>query len=137
MGCSSSGNVDAVLNTEDVTLPDGARIHAEVKRSSAEKAKGMMYRDSLPRDQGMLFLNGRPERAAYWMANCKIPLDIIWLGERRQVVEISADTPPCPSGGRDCPAFGGHEAAQYVLELNGGEAKRHNVTVGSVLQFNL
>ncbi len=91
--CHSASNVDEVLNTEAVTLPDGAQIQAEVKRSASDKAQGMMYRDSLPKDRGMLFLNGRPERSAYWMANCKFPLDIIWLDENRKVVEISREHP--------------------------------------------
>lgn len=136
-GCGYSTDATALLTTEDVQLPDGAHIRAEVKRTSSEKARGMMYRDSLPRDQGMLFVNARPERAAYWMANCRIALDIIWMNAARQVVEISAATPPCPAGGYDCPSFGGHEAAQYVLELNAGEAQKHAVRVGSALLFNL
>ena len=84
--CGPSSSVNDVLNTEDVTLPDGAHIQAEVKRSSSEKAQGMMNRESLSKDRGMLFLNAKPERAAYWMANCKFPLDIIWLDQNRTVV---------------------------------------------------
>ena len=136
-GCGDSTDATTLLTTEEVQLPDGAHIRAEVKRTGPEKARGMMYRDSLPRDRGMLFLNARPERAAYWMANCRFALDIIWMDDARRVVEISADTPPCPSGGMDCPSFGGHEAAQYVLELNAGEARKHGVRVGSQLNFNL
>ncbi|HCC57162.1 MAG TPA: ACR family protein, partial [Solibacterales bacterium] len=41
------------------------------------------------------------------------------------------------SGGNDCPSFGGHKPAQYVLELNGGEARKHGLRVGSSLNFNL
>src|SRR5436305_13604417 len=126
-GCGYSRHATELLTTEDVQLPDGAHIRAEVKRSPSEKARGMMYRDSLPRDQGMLFLNAQPERSAYWMANCRFPLDIIWMNPARQVVEISPSTPPCPSGGNDCPSYGGHEPAWYVLELNGGEAQKHGV----------
>ena len=136
-GCCDSTDATTLLTTEDVQLPDGAHIRAEVKRTSSEKARGMMYRESLPRDQGMLFLNARPERAAYWMANCRFPLDIIWMDQTHRVVEISADTPPCPAGGNDCPSFGGHEPAEYVLELNGGEARKHAIRVGASLKFDL
>ena len=136
-GCGYSTDATGLLTTEDIQLPDGAHIRAEVKRSASEKTRGMMYRDSLPRDKGMLFLNAQPERSAYWMANCRFPLDIIWISAERRVVEISAETPPCPGGGYDCPSFGGHEPAQYVLELNAGEAQKHAVRVGSTLTFNL
>lgn len=135
--CGPSSTANDVLNTEQVTLPDGFRVLAEVKRSDREKAQGLMYRDSMPADHGMLFINGRPERAAYWMANCKFALDIIWMDANHRVIEISADTPPCPSGGYDCPSYGGHEAASYVLELNAGEGARHGVRVGAAIPFEL
>jgi uncharacterized membrane protein (UPF0127 family) len=97
--------------------------------------KGMMYRTSLPPDQGMLFVHNAPGQYPYWMANCKFALDIVWMNSNHEVVEISPQTPPCPAGGSDCPTFGGHAAAQYVLELGGGEAARHHIQQGTNLKF--
>ena len=133
-GCGNSSG-DASIPTREVTLPDSAVIHAEVKISAADMEKGMMYRTSLPNDQGMLFVHGAPGAYPYWMANCKFALDIIWMDSNHRVVEISAKTPPCPAGGSDCPNYGGHTTAQYVLELGGGEASRHQIQQGSVLKF--
>ena len=134
--CSSSDSGDSnSLNTKTVTLPDGFQVTAEVELSETDMARGMMYRSELPAGHGMLFVHGQPGRYPYWMANCKIPLDIIWLDMQHKVVEISANTPPCPSGGKDCPTYGGHAVAAFGLELGGGEAARHKVVVGSTIQF--
>jgi uncharacterized membrane protein (UPF0127 family) len=118
-----------------LTLPDGFTVTAEVKVTFEEMQRGMMYRSELPPGHGMLFVHRDMGRHPYWMANCKIPLDIIWLDRNRKVVELSPDTPPCPSGGRNCPLYGGRKASAFGLELGAGEAARHNVTVGSTIHF--
>lgn len=123
------------LTTRTVTLPDGFRVAAEVVMTEPDMQRGLMYRSELEAGHGMLFVHGKSGRYPYWMANCKIALDIIWMASDRQVVEISANTPPCPSGGPDCPTYGGHSTAMYALELGAGEAVKHKVLVGSTLQF--
>jgi uncharacterized membrane protein (UPF0127 family) len=106
------------LNLRSVTLPDGFVVSAEVVTSGADMERGMMYRTELAAGHGMLFVHGQPGRYPYWMANCKIPLDIIWMDVSHSVVEISPNTPPCPSGGRDCPTYGGHAVASFALEFS-------------------
>jgi uncharacterized membrane protein (UPF0127 family) len=119
-GCGPGETTGAsALTTRNVTLPDGFPVIAEMAVNGPDMERGMMYRTELP----------------YWMANCKIPLDIIWMDLGRKVVEISANTPPCPSGGSDCPTYGGHAIAAFALELGGGEAAKHQVIVGSTIQF--
>lgn len=135
IACSSGNSgVDDVM-TRQVTLPDGFVVRAELKISAADMARGMMYRDSLANGNGMLFVHEDQSRSPYWMANCKFPLDIIWMDSNHKVVEVSASTPPCPSGGRECPQYGGHYPAQFVLEVGGGEAAKHQVREGATLQF--
>ena len=135
-GCQSSDTGTlSVLDSRSVTLPDGFPVIAEMAVTGPDMERGMMYRTELPSGQGMLFVHGQPGRYPYWMANCKIPLDIIWMDSSHKVVEISANTPPCPSGGKDCPTYGGHALASFALELAGGEAAKHQVTVGSTIQF--
>ena len=134
-GCSSATKLED-LNATVVMLPNGKRIMAETMRTEDEMARGMMFRDALPKDRGMLFVHAREIKQPYWMFNCKIPLDIIWMNKNRQVVEISLNTPPCTSTNpNDCPSYGGHENAQYVLELNGGAAIEYKIAAGSQLTF--
>jgi hypothetical protein len=125
----------ASVNARTVTLPDGFEVHAELKVTPAEMALGMMYRDSVANGEGMLFVHQRQGLNPYWMGHCTFPLDMIWMDSNHKVVEISANTPPCPSGGSECPNYGGHSPSQFVLEVGGGQAARHDVRVGSELRF--
>jgi uncharacterized membrane protein (UPF0127 family) len=118
-----------------VTLPDGMQIRAEVAMDPIDMQKGMMFRDSLPRGRGMLFIHQQPGLYPYWMYQVKIPLDMLWMDSSRRIVEISADTPPCKTKASQCPNYGGHQQAQFVLELAGGEARRLGLTLGQTLQF--
>ena len=138
MACSHSNYDDAMrdLSAREVTLPNGKTIYAEVMMRPADMLRGMMFRDSLPADHGMLFVHGGPGKYPYWMHNVKIPLDIIWMDPQRRVVEISENTPPCKENSAlACPNYGGKENAQFVLELNGGGAAKNGIIVGSRIEF--
>jgi uncharacterized membrane protein (UPF0127 family) len=135
-GCGDKATTLEDYNTRPVTLPNGKVIKAESLVKPEDMMRGMMFRDSLAADRGMLFFHTQPGKYGYWMYQCKFPLDIIWMDSARKVVEISANTPPCPSkSAKECPTFGGHEEAKYVLELNGGAAAQNGVKVGSILDF--
>jgi len=60
---------------------------------------------------------------------------MLWMESSRRIVEISADTPPCKTKASQCPTYGGHQQAQFVLELGGGEAHRLGLHVGDTLDF--
>ena len=118
-----------------VELPDGTRIEAETKLTPEGQAQGMMFRTSLADDKGMLFVHATTEKSPYWMFQCEIPLDIIWMDRDRRIVEISADTPPCRETADKCPTYGGSAPSLFVLELAGGMAKKYNLKVGDTLRF--
>lgn len=120
---------------QSVQLPDGTRISAETKLTPEGQAQGMMFRTSLPEDQGMLFIHGTVEKRGYWMFQCEIPLDIIWMDRNRRIVEISASTPPCREAAEKCPSYGGSVPSLFVLELAAGMAKKHSLKVGDTLRF--
>jgi uncharacterized protein len=134
-GCGPATTGVEELRLRTVTLPDGQQIRAEVLVRPDEMARGMMYRDSLPKGRGMLFIHDKPAPYRYWMHDVKIPLDIIFMDEMHKIVEISADTPPCTSDPKDCPTYGGHHFEQFVLELGGGEARRLGLVEGQSLTF--
>jgi uncharacterized membrane protein (UPF0127 family) len=135
-GCGSQTATLEDLHTRIVRLPGGELIRAEVMTNPADMARGMMFRDELPRGRGMLFIHQTAGTYTYWMYQVKIPLDIIWMDSDRRIVEISANTPPCDGKPRtECPSYGGNARSQYVLELAGGEAARLGLKVGGVLTF--
>ncbi len=135
-GCSSkTSDVDG-LNTTEITFPSGKKVIAETKLQQADQMLGMMFRDSLDKDRGMLFVHPSETNVPYWMYQVRIPLDIIWMDHQRRIVEISANTPACTSkSSRDCPGYGGHEKARYVLELAAGGAAIYGLKVGDRLDF--
>jgi len=127
---------DAGLNITEVTFPSGQIVRAETMLQQIDQMRGMMFRDSLAQDRGMLFVHPAEGKYPYWMYQCRIPLDIIWMNQDRRIVEISANTPPCPSkAAHECPSFGGHENARYVLELAGGGAALYGLKLGDSLSF--
>jgi uncharacterized membrane protein (UPF0127 family) len=135
-GCSAekTATLDD-LTSRTVTLPGGQRIRAEVEANSVDMARGMMFRDSLAPDRGMLFVHERPGQYAYWMYQVKIPLDIIWMDDDHRIVELSAETPPCKTRASECPSYGGHATSRYVLELAGGMAKKYGLNTGDRIEF--
>ncbi len=132
-GGSSAGLEDLTART--VTLPKGQKIRAEVMTAPEDMARGMMFRDSLAPGRGMLFIHAQPGTYSYWMYQVRIPLDIIWMNADHQIVEVSADTPPCQTKATDCPSYGGHRTAQYVLELGGGMAAKYGLKRGDQIDF--
>ncbi|MBI4875263.1 MAG: DUF192 domain-containing protein [Acidobacteria bacterium] len=135
-GCSRDkpASIDD-LNSAVVTLPSGKQIKAERMVLTTDLARGMMFRQSLAPDRGMLFFHERDGTYSYWMYQTLIPLDILWMDRNRRIVEISADTPPCKTEASRCPHYGGSYRSRYVLEIGGGMAAKYGLKVGDVLEF--
>jgi uncharacterized membrane protein (UPF0127 family) len=115
-------------------MPSGAVYKVELARTPEEQAQGLMFREGLPENTGMLFLFGVAEPHMFWMKNTMIPLDMIWMNETGRVLFISADTPPCKAD--PCPNYGAPDiAAANVLEIAGGKAAKEKVKVGSIIRL--
>jgi uncharacterized membrane protein (UPF0127 family) len=110
-------------------LPSGSVYRLELATTPEEQAQGLMFRESLPPNTGMLFVFNAVGVHAFWMKNTMIPLDMIWMDEAGRVLFVSSDTPPCKAD--PCPNYGPNVPAARVLEIAGGLAKKEKVTVGS------
>ena len=129
--CSEPTTRPEDIGTRVITMPGGQSVRVEVKIRPEDIMRGMMFRDKLDADRGMMFLHKPPGKYAYWMYQVKIPLDIIWMDEQGNIVEISANTPPCPyASATQCPVYGGSRQAQVVLELAGGMAAKYGLATG-------
>ena len=113
----------------------GKHYVVEVANTDAQRERGLMFRDQLPPDRGMLFVHERQEPQAYWMKNTHIPLDILYFDDARKLVSQQRDVPPCTLGDA-CPPYPSAAPARYVLELNAGEAARLGLQNGSVLRID-
>ena len=132
----SAGSAPAQLPVIQVTLPNGARIEAELAITPEEQARGLMFRADLGPDRGMLFVGSRSAPRSFWMYQCLIPLDMIWLDGAHRIVEIVRSAPPCGSTDpSDCPSYGGTANSVYVLELAAGQADAHGLRLGDRLDF--
>ena len=83
---------------------NGKRFDVEIADDDAERARGLMFRDAMDADHGMLFIHEREEPQAYWMKNTRIPLDILYFDDARKLVSMQRDVPPC-SLGDQCPPY--------------------------------
>jgi uncharacterized membrane protein (UPF0127 family) len=120
-----------------VMLPDGSTVHVELATTEAEQQYGLMGRTKLPEGRGMLFVHDGMAKHPYWMYHCKIGLDIVWMDADHKIVEMSPDTPPCLGKAATCPNYGGHEPAEFVLELPVGSIQKHHLAVGQRVEFSL
>ena len=112
----------------------GARYAVEIADDDAERARGLMFRDRMAADRGMLFIHEHEQPLAYWMKNTKIPLDILYFDDERMLVSQQRDVPPCTLG-NGCPSYPSEGPARYVLELNAGEAARLGLEDGAELRL--
>jgi len=113
----------------------GKTFSVEIADTQEKQALGLMFRDSMPADQGMIFIFPNEAPRSFWMKNCRISLDIMYFDKDLKLVSISADTPPCRVS--NCPSYPSKKPAMYVLELNAGLAKELGVSLGDQLTIDL
>jgi len=151
LGCSqalpaANNGTSGILASQSQTataspqvLPVSARariadraLELEVAKTPEQQAMGLMYRTALPDDRGMLFEFLPPRPVSFWMKNCKISLDMIFL--RDGVVQaIEAAAPPCTAD--PCPTYGPPNPVDRVIELRGGRAAELGLKVGSRIEI--
>jgi hypothetical protein len=76
----------------------------EIADTPASRQQGLMFRENLPQDQGMLFVFDTPSDYRFWMKNTKLTLDMIWINQNYQIVHIESNVPPCTAD--PCPSYG-------------------------------
>ncbi len=118
-----------------VILPDKTILTMELATTPEQWVRGLMFRHSLPLNTGMLFIYDKPAAYSFWMKNCFIHLDIIWLSSDKRIVYYVENVPPCDQP--DCPSYGSMNLARYVVEVNPGTVKKHNLRLGDKLEIRI
>jgi uncharacterized membrane protein (UPF0127 family) len=114
----------------DLRDADGRlQFRVEVMDDAAERSRGLMFRESLPRFAGMLFVYESAQPVAFWMRNTLIPLDMLFFDGTGRLVRIEAEARPHD----ETPVVGG-EAIRYVLEINGGLAAELGIEPGAEIR---
>jgi uncharacterized protein len=101
------------------------RFRIEVADDPVEQARGLMFRESMPRFSGMLFVYDRPVDASFWMKNTLIPLDMLFIDAAGIVTHVHADAVP-----GDLTSIGAPDLSLAVLEINGGLAAALGIVPG-------
>lgn len=120
------------LREGEMRIVDQSMI-VELALDELSQAKGLMFRETMPENAGMLFMFPQTQPLAFWMKNTLIPLDIIYMTEAGEVVHI-VTAQPCKI--QNCPSYPSVEPAKYVLELNAGRAKSLGLKVGDNLSWS-
>lgn len=119
----------------------GVVLEVQVADTPERRARGLMFQDALPYDEGMLFVHDAPGAYSLWMPNMRFALDMIWFDADGRVVHMERDVQPCgPEGsaaGR-CPSYrppggGGGGGAVYILEVTAGFVGMHGIDGSSRL----
>lgn len=113
----------AKADTREIVV-DGTTIRVEIADEPVERNLGLMYRDSLGADAGMLFVYPDAKERSFWMKDTKVPLTIAYVDATGTIVHLAdmrpLDTSPVPSV----------KPAMYALEMNQGWFAKHDVAVG-------
>lgn len=125
----------ACMAREPHVILNGERFTVELAETQQKQALGLMFRDSLPEDHGMLFIFPAAGMRSFWMKNTRIPLDIMYFDEELKLVSVAENAQPCRT--RRCPAYPSEGPAKYVLELNAGKAAELGVRPGDELRLRL
>ena len=105
-------------------------ILAEVMITESQQARGMMYRKSLDKDKGMLFLFNEPKRAVFWMKNTYIPLDLIFIKKGGGIDSIHENLEPLSTK-----KIKSRNDVIAVLEISGGQVKINKINLDSKILF--
>ncbi len=111
-------------------------INSEIADTLPKQIRGLMFRENLPKNNGMLFIFSKEEKHSIWMANTSIPLDIIWIDKNKKIIFIEKNAKPCESLGY-CPIYKTDMNSKYILEVNSGFSDKNKIKVGQYINFKL
>ncbi len=103
-------------------------IKIDIAASESQLETGLMHRDRLDNNQGMLLVFKKQKHPQIWMKNMLIPLDIIFISTQNQVVFLLKNIPPCLIN--PCSVYEANTPVKMVLELNTGKIDQYNIKIG-------
>lgn len=133
--CSPQGNDSHSQQAQPTTaLPKitvGTKtLHVEIVQNDEERMRGLMHREHLPENHGMLFVFEEAQMQAFWMRNTFIPLDIAFIDASNRILDIQHMTPLDETKSYQSPA-----PVPYVLEVNAGWFENNGIKIGETVKF--
>ena len=131
---SASGCVSQqkVVKENELCFENGKCISIEYAITPEQRGKGLMYRELLPENAGMLFVFPEETKPGFWMKNVKFPLDFVWIDKEKKIAGFEENVPTCADY---CPSRSPKSNILYVLEVNSGFVSRNMLKIGEKTDF--
>jgi uncharacterized membrane protein (UPF0127 family) len=108
-------------------------IEVEVADTESERSKGLMDRETMEANKGMLFIFENDSFSGFWMKNTLISLDMIFIDNDEKIVYIEHEAQPCEED--PCRVYSPGVTYRYVVEVNGGWVERNSVKIGDTVNL--
>jgi len=125
---------EVIFERSSLKIETADAVHSfdiEVATNDEQRARGLMFRNEMAPDAGMLFVYRRDRVLTMWMANTYLPLDMLFIGSDGRIVRIAENTIPLSRT-----TISSRNRARAVLELNAGTARRLGINVGDVVKYD-
>jgi uncharacterized protein len=132
---SAATSGPAAASGPRIVLPSGTAITVEIAVTDQEKAQGLMFRESMPKDAGMVFPFDDLEIRPFWMKNCHFSLDLIYATKDGTIVDVLRNVPPCAPDPAPCDNVTPKAKSDTVLEVNAGVADANGAVPGANLTW--
>jgi len=109
-------------------------IEVEIADELQEQIKGLMFRQDLDWNDGMLFVYESERKQSFWMKNTLIPLDMLFIDSNFKIIDIKENVQPCKI--ESCPSYPSRFPAKYVLEVNATFVMMNNIKIGDSVIWN-
>ncbi len=120
-----------IVNIQKSLSDKSIQFNVEIADTPDLTSLGLMNREYLAEDAGMLFVFPYPDKRSFWMKNTIIPLDIIFIDGSGKIIQISETTTPYSTESIVC-----LKPAQYVLEVNAGITEQHKINIGDIITWD-
>ncbi len=128
ISCAKNLNLISIDNGKNLI-----KINVEIADDNNEREKGLMLRESLDENSGMLFVFEKEEPQTFWMKNTLISLDIIFIDKNNKIIGIEK-AEPCKQD--PCALYRSSGPAKYILEVNAGFSAKNKISVGDKVILN-
>ena len=144
VGVAGILSIPSDVKLESVEFPrgtikiDDVVLEVQIADTDPSRARGLMFQDQLPFDEGMLLVFDDETKSSIWMLNMQFPLDVLWIDENGQVVYIEKNVPPCKTALETvtCPSYkGNNNDAKYVLEVTAGFVDKFEISEDSRIEI--
>lgn len=136
-GCISDGNAGDMKTTKIAFEPSEVVLDVQIAQTDYERAVGLMGRQSIGQNKGMLFVYEKEQNLSFWMANTKIPLCIIFLDEGKKIVDIQKMEPCGEAIYTRCKSYYPAKFAKYAIEAGGNFSDDNEIEIGDSAKWEI